>query len=429
MQQGFAKEPGGTEMVGGHAVLKSPLEGLAKLASVYAGKRGVEKAVEGERQLGERVRGDARTELAALMMPGGATAVAGAPPVAPAAGPEQLAGPVDEPDPKLIPVGGGAAPIVPVAAPGGAVPVAAAAPVAAATPVVPAVGADEKMRLAMAMGSPHPQVREAAAARLKILEHDSPSGSAILGADVSREATRSTAATAAAGHRSAEGIASAGHRSAETIATGNQAVQTAGQQSTAATAQAGHKSQEQIAAEARQSAERIARGAQATTHAGNVMQAAATQATAGKPNEAQVQAATGATNTKDAIAGYRDVLKNFDYAALANPARVTEINSLYNNMLLHAKDAYRLGVLSKEDLKTMSEVITSPTSLRGVVSSRETLDKQAQTLDKIMSKVIERSGTGATRVGGTSAPAGSAGAGASGTPGLTWQDALKRHGG
>ena len=58
---------GGTEAVGGVAVKRSPLEGIAKLLQAYAGGRGVDAAEAGRKALGQRYAGELRTGMEGLI--------------------------------------------------------------------------------------------------------------------------------------------------------------------------------------------------------------------------------------------------------------------------------------------------------------------------------------------------------------------------
>lgn len=64
LQQQGAQPMGPTEMAGGWAVRKSPLEGLAKMLQAYGGRKGQEAATEQQKALGERYQ----SELARTLM-------------------------------------------------------------------------------------------------------------------------------------------------------------------------------------------------------------------------------------------------------------------------------------------------------------------------------------------------------------------------
>ena len=106
-----------------------------------------------------------------------------------------------------------------------------------------------------------------------------------------------------------------------------------------------------------------------------------------KVGESAQKQQTGVQTTKAAITEYRDALKKFDIVDLANPAARARMGTVYNNMLLQAKEAYNLGVLNGPDYMILQEVITNPASMTGAITSKKALDDQARKLDEIMGKV------------------------------------------
>ena len=96
---------------------------------------------------------------------------------------------------------------------------------------------------------------------------------------------------------------------------------------------------------------------------------------------------TGVANVKDAITEYRTALKGFGATDIINPAARARMGTIYNNMLLQAKEAYNLGVLNGPDYAILQEVITNPASVTGAVTPKKDLDAQAAKLDEIMSRV------------------------------------------
>jgi len=106
-----------------------------------------------------------------------------------------------------------------------------------------------------------------------------------------------------------------------------------------------------------------------------------------KMSEAQKKQVIGVQNTKNAIQEYRDQLKGFGVMDLASPDARAAMGTKYNNMMLQAKEAYNLGVLNGPDFEILQSVITNPTSLKGAVTSKEALDKQAAELDRIMTQI------------------------------------------
>lgn len=99
---------------------------------------------------------------------------------------------------------------------------------------------------------------------------------------------------------------------------------------------------------------------------------------------------TGVQTTKDAIVEYRDALKSFTVADLVNPAARARMGTVYNNMLLQAKEAYNLGVLNGPDYMILQQVITNPASFTGAITTKKALDDQAAKLDQIMSRIGTR---------------------------------------
>lgn len=75
LQQQGMTPMGGTETIGGWAIKKSPLEGLAKMLQAYSGRKGQDEAGERQKALGERYQSDlARTLMQAQAAGTGAPA-------------------------------------------------------------------------------------------------------------------------------------------------------------------------------------------------------------------------------------------------------------------------------------------------------------------------------------------------------------------
>lgn len=106
-----------------------------------------------------------------------------------------------------------------------------------------------------------------------------------------------------------------------------------------------------------------------------------------KLGEGQVKQEIGVWNTKNAITRYREALKGWSAMDIALPDARARMGTVYNDMLLQAKEAYNLGVLNGPDYKILQEVITNPASLQGGITSKKALDDQAKSLDEIMSRV------------------------------------------
>ena len=109
------------------------------------------------------------------------------------------------------------------------------------------------------------------------------------------------------------------------------------------------------------------------------------------PENQQAQL-VGVNNTRDAISNYRDILKGVKKYDYLNPDRYADMGTAYNNMMLQAKEAYNLGVLSGPDLDVLHSIVTDPMSARGVITSKGALDRQATELDRIFTKMGKVSG-------------------------------------
>jgi hypothetical protein len=97
----------------------------------------------------------------------------------------------------------------------------------------------------------------------------------------------------------------------------------------------------------------------------------------------------GTQNTKDAIKEYRtklNAMSKFDYA---RPNARAKLQTSYSAMLLLAKEAFNLGVLNPNDRVIMEEIIRNPLDLTSTPLTKETLDEQAATLNKMMD-IMER---------------------------------------
>lgn len=108
--------------------------------------------------------------------------------------------------------------------------------------------------------------------------------------------------------------------------------------------------------------------------------------------EAQKSQVIGVQNTRLAIKEYRDILPTLSNWDLLSPDRRSDIGLKYNNMLLQAKEAYRLGVINGPDYEILQKIVTNPLSITGAITSSAALDRQAQELDRIMSGIEGASG-------------------------------------
>jgi len=106
-----------------------------------------------------------------------------------------------------------------------------------------------------------------------------------------------------------------------------------------------------------------------------------------KLGEGQVKQLVGVQTTRDAIGEYRDALKKWSIFDMANPNARAQMGTVYNNMLLQAKEAYNLGVLNGPDYDILQTVISDPTSLRAGFISNKALDGQAKKLDEILGRI------------------------------------------
>lgn len=109
-----------------------------------------------------------------------------------------------------------------------------------------------------------------------------------------------------------------------------------------------------------------------------------------KMGEQAQKQVSGVATVKDAITQYRDALKKWGATDIMNPNARARMGTIYNNMLLQAKEAYNLGVLNGPDYSILQEVITSPATLKGGITSKEALDDQAKKLDEIMTRVGQK---------------------------------------
>lgn len=111
-----------------------------------------------------------------------------------------------------------------------------------------------------------------------------------------------------------------------------------------------------------------------------------------KPSEQYLKQQTGVENVRNAIGDYREALKTYNPAQLVQPEARARMGTIYNNMLLQAKEAYNLGVLNGPDYAILQSVVTDPMSLKGALS-RGSLDDQAKKLDALMEKIGKTSAT------------------------------------
>lgn len=108
---------------------------------------------------------------------------------------------------------------------------------------------------------------------------------------------------------------------------------------------------------------------------------------ADKLGETQVKQQVGVQNTRAAIGEYLGALKNWKLTDMASPNARAKMGTIYNNLLLQAKEAYNLGVLNGPDYQILQTVITDPTSLKAGIISNEALADQAKKLDGILQRI------------------------------------------
>jgi len=121
----------------------------------------------------------------------------------------------------------------------------------------------------------------------------------------------------------------------------------------------------------------------------------------------QAKQVIGVKNLNDAADEYVKVLENFDLFDLAKPDERAAMGTVYNNMMLQAKEAYNLGVLNGPDYDILTSVITDPRSLKGAVTSNTALIKQATELKRIMGKIGSNAGQNITPENGSNEDDGS----------------------
>ena len=123
-----------------------------------------------------------------------------------------------------------------------------------------------------------------------------------------------------------------------------------------------------------------------------------------KLGEAQMKQIAGVQSTRNAIAEYRAAIQNWSKADMLNPGARARMGTIYNNMLLQAKEAYNLGVLNGPDYQILQEVVANPNNFKSGLISKESLDTQAAELDRLMKGIgITVDATGRQRTGGAPA--------------------------
>lgn len=129
--------------------------------------------------------------------------------------------------------------------------------------------------------------------------------------------------------------------------------------------------------------------------------------------DSQAIQAIGVKNTREGIASYRNALKDWSIFDAADPNARARMGTIYNNMMLQAKEAYRLGVLNGPDYQILTSIVTDPRSPSAVFVSKKALDDQAKALDSIMERIGKEISQVPGGGGGAAVPGG-----IDGTPGL-----------
>lgn len=106
-----------------------------------------------------------------------------------------------------------------------------------------------------------------------------------------------------------------------------------------------------------------------------------------KMGEKQVNQVVGIDGLGSAIDSYTTALDSWSPADAINPNKRAQMGTLYNNMMLQAKEAYNLGVLNGPDLQILQSVVRDPASLMGMVTSNSEMKRQATTLKREMNKI------------------------------------------
>jgi len=106
-----------------------------------------------------------------------------------------------------------------------------------------------------------------------------------------------------------------------------------------------------------------------------------------KLGEKQQNQVVGIDALGQAVDEYVGALSTWKKPDALNADKRAQIGTVYNNMMLQAKEAYNLGVLNGPDLQIMEAVVRNPLTMTGMVTSNEALAKQATDLKRIMNKI------------------------------------------
>jgi hypothetical protein len=106
-----------------------------------------------------------------------------------------------------------------------------------------------------------------------------------------------------------------------------------------------------------------------------------------KAGEAQTKQIGGIDSLQEAISSYKDKLKTWSPTDAADPNKRAQMKTVYNNMMLQAKEAYGLGVLNGPDYTILTDTIADPTTPKGVAyGAFGALEGQADTLSELMQR-------------------------------------------
>ena len=109
-----------------------------------------------------------------------------------------------------------------------------------------------------------------------------------------------------------------------------------------------------------------------------------------KAGEAQTKQIGGIDSLNSAIQSYKDKLKTWSPTDAADPNKRAQMKTVYNNMMLQAKEAYGLGVLNGPDYQILTDTIADPTTAKGVAyGAFGALEGQADALSELMQRTKE----------------------------------------
>jgi hypothetical protein len=89
-------------------------------------------------------------------------------------------------------------------------------------------------------------------------------------------------------------------------------------------------------------------------------------------------------NMGDALTSYKTKLTNFGAMSYLSPSDRSDLGTSYQNVLLQAKELYRLGVLNGPDEGILKTIITNPLEWKNGALPKEAMLKQAEQLEGIV---------------------------------------------